>query len=112
MKMQEINIKKTLLRFIFIMMTSIAVTVGCLIWMTHQTYFSRGVITNTLIPNMEALNEIRTDTLMLIADVRESLRTQNLYEQNDVLPEILNKIHVLTNKVEQLKEQPALNPQN
>lgn len=112
MKMQEINIKKTLLRFIFIMMTSIAVTVGCLIWMTHQTYFSRGVITNTLIPNMEALNEVRTDTLMLIADVRESLRTQDLYEHNDVLPEILNKIHVLTTKVEQLKEQPGVNPQN
>lgn len=112
MKMQEINIKKTLLRFVFIMMTSIAVTVGCLIWMTHQTYFSRGVITNTLIPNMEALNEVRTDTLMLIADVRESLRTQELYEHNDVLPEILNKLHVLTTKVEHLKEQPAVNPQN
>lgn len=49
---------------------------------------------------------------MLIADVRESLRTQALYEHTYVLPEILNKIHMLTNKVERLKEQSALNPQN
>lgn len=112
MKMQEINIKKTLLRFIFVMIASISLTVGCLIWMTHQTYFSRGVITNTLIPNMEALNEVRTETLMLIADVRESLRTQDLYDRKHVLPEILNKMHVLSKKVEQLKEQPAVNARN
>jgi EAL domain-containing protein (putative c-di-GMP-specific phosphodiesterase class I)/GGDEF domain-containing protein len=112
MKIQEVNIKKTLLRLILIMMTSISVTVGCLIWMTHQTYFSRGVITNTLIPNMETLNEVRTQTLMLISDVRESLRTQDLYARNDVLTEILNKTNMLTTKVEQLKEQPALTPKN
>lgn len=112
MKMQELNIKRTLLKFVFMMIISITLTVGCLIWMTHKTYFSRGVIMNTLIPNMEALNEVRTETLMLIADVRESLRTQDLYERNHVLPEILNKLHVLTNKVEQLKQLPAINSQN
>jgi len=112
MKMQEINIKNTVLQFVFVMIASLFFTIGYLTWMTHKTYFSRGVISNTLIPNIEALNAVRTDTLILIANVREALRTHGLYEEKQVLPDILATLHKLTNKIERLKELPVVNAEN
>lgn len=112
MKMQEINIKNTVLQFVFVMIASLFFTIGYLTWMTHKTYFSRGVISNTLLPNIEALNEVRTDTLILIANVREALRTHGLYEEKQVLQDILATLHILTNKIERLKQLPVVNPQN
>lgn len=112
MKMQEINIKNTVLQFVFVMIASLFFTIGYLTWMTHKTYSSRGVISNTLLPNIEALNEVRTDTLILIANVREALRTHGLYEEKQVLPDLLATLHKLTNKIEHLKELPVVNAQN
>lgn len=110
--MQEINIKNTVLQFVFVMIASIFFTIGYLTWMTHKTYFARGVITNTLLPNMEALNDVRTDTLILIAHVRESLRTRSLYQEKQVLPDILAKLHKLTNQIEGLRTLPVVNAEN
>ncbi|KAF1854977.1 hypothetical protein Lal_00011104 [Lupinus albus] len=58
------------------------------------------------------LNAVRTDTLILIANVREALRTHGLYEEKQVLPDILATLHKLTNKIERLKELPVVNAEN
>lgn len=112
MNTPEINIKNKILQFVAIITASIFFTVGYLAWMTHQTYFSRNIITKELIPNVKYLNEVRNDVLALVSDVRESVRVQDLYHRDTLLSGISLKQTELLAKVKRFNRSAQGNPES
>lgn len=111
----EINIKNKILQFVLTVTASIFLTIGYLAWMSHETYFSQNIITKQLIPNVKYLNEVKSDVLALVSDVRECVRAQDLYHRDVLLSrislkqnEILTKIKAFNHSAQGTSESDAL----
>lgn len=109
--MQKINIKNRMLQFVALITVSILLTLAYLVWMTHQTYFSHDIFSKELIPNVKLLNEVRSDILTLVSQVRECIRTEDIERRNRMVVDIKLQQQSLSAKLRQFSATVAHHPE-